>query len=867
MSRQIQNLRRLGGLAVVTLVVVSLLTARADEATARFYEQLRQRQLFGLVESDCLRRLEAPSLSERQRGELVLELSRTYAAHAWHTAGTEQEDLWQRATRLIVEHLTRTTATPRRELLETQLALIELGRAEKVLAQSELQPEDRGLRQRGLKAVEVAIEQFGVLEKSLSQQVRQNSVASAPDKLSSFERRTLWQQIRFRLGVARLTQAKLGADIPADRATRLLTADEWLLPLAQGPSHERLTWESQLLLAEVARLRGDYERADKFLAAFEKSVADDTPLDLRERFVIERLRGSLAKRQPAEAASWLIEQGQKGVLKLGETKTEMVASPELTYWRVVVELAVWQLAAERGDAKLAGELWSRATSEVEQLRRDDGGYWTVRAQLDWQRERDVQLFGRDLANLVRKARSGFSTLPAEEAIGRFDAAIAAATKRPPEDGTTTLLLELRDSRATLLFQAKRFEDAVQAFRELAEAPRHERSAATHLLWAFCLGKQFESKPTDELRAEFVAALRSLRERYSDQPEAAEAAWLLGQTLERQQHFLEAIELFATVSESHTRHDEAWAGVARCHEQQIARLRQDAKPTSEAEAAAVRQLNPAAAKILQTSGGMSAPRSKDDDENSQRTDSAPLASSRAELMVRLARLLSQRQPVDDKAVDRLLEFVIAHAQDREWLKLAKQLRVVSLAGQRRIDEAEQLIESLEASGPDESLAMLDGLSAVATRSDLGTQRLVADLQLRASQSLNDAAAKLTEPQRLRLMRARAEAFAASGQPTKAVAVYQQLVEKAPRDPKFVRTAAQLCESLDTKEGTQQAKPLWRRLEGLLKAGSLEWLDARWHVIRCCQQLGEQAEADKLLKVTKLLYPDLGGEAMRMRFDEL
>lgn len=237
------------------------------------------------------------------------------------------------------------------------------------------------------------------------------------------------------------------------------------------------------------------------------------------------------------------------------------------------------------------------------------------------------------------------------------------------------------------------------------------------------------------------------------------------------------------------------------------------------------------------------------------------------MVRLARLLSQRQPADDKAVDRLLEFVIAHAQDREWLKLAKQLRVVSLAGQRRIDEAEQLIESLEASGPDESLAMLDGLSAVATRSDLGTQRLVADLQLRASQSLNDAAAKLTEPQRLRLMRARAEAFAASGQPTKAVAVYQQLVEKAPRDPKFVRTAAQLCESLDTKEGTQQAKPLWRRLEGLLKAGSLEWLDARWHVIRCCQQLGEQAEADKLLKVTKLLYPDLGGEAMRMRFDEL
>ena len=847
--------------------------------TNQFYDQLRQRNLFGLVESDCLRRLEAPSLSERQRSELVLELSRTYAAHAWHTAGTEQDDLWQRATRLIVEHLTRATATPRRELFETQLALIELGRAEMSLAQSELRPEDRELRQRGLKAVEVAIEQFGVLEKTLGQQVRQNSVVSAPDKLSSFERRALWQQIRFRLGVARLTQAKLVADIPADRAAALLAADEWLLPLAQGPSNERLTWESQLALAEVARWRGDLDRAAKSLTAFEKTIADDTPLDLRERFVIERLRGMLAKRQPAEAASWLIEQRRSGVLKLGDANSAAITSPELAYWQIVVELSVWQLAAERGDAKLAGDLWNRLTSEVEQLRREDGGYWTARAQLDWQRERDVQQFGRELAGLVRKARSGFSTLSTDEAIARFNAAISVAIKRPPEAGTTNLLLELRDSRATLLFQAKRFEDAAAAFRELAEAPRHERSAATHLLWAFCLGKQFEQEPTDARQTEFVVALRLLRERYPDLPEAAEAAWLLGQTLERRQQLLEAIEIFVTVPESHARHDEAWAGVARCHGQQIARLRREAKSTTEAETAAVRQLLPVATAILETFGPVQRqgqetraerdPRLKNDNANNRGADASPLAlnSSRTELLVRLARLLLERQPADDKGADRLLEFAIAQAHDREWLKLAKQLRVVSLAGQRRIDEAERLIGSLEAAGPDESLALLDGLSAVAARSDLGTQRLVADLQLRASQSLNDAAAKLTEPQRLRLMRARAEAFAATGQPTKAVAVYQQLVENSPRDAKLLRTAAELCESLDSKEGTQQAKMLWRRLEGLLKAGSLEWLDARWHVIRCCRRLGEQAEADKLLKVTKLLYPDLGGEAMRTKFDEL
>ena len=202
-----------------------------------------------------------------------------------------------------------------------------------------------------------------------------------------------------------------------------------------------------------------------------------------------------------------------------------------------------------------------------------------------------------------------------------------------------------------------------------------------------------------------------------------------------------------------------------------------------------------------------------------------------------------------------------------MRAAKQLRVVSLAGQRRIDEADRLIESLEASGPDELLALLDGLASVTARCDVGTQRLVAELQLRASQSMADAPAKLTEPQRVRMWRARAEAFAATGQPSKAVAVYQQLVEKSPRDPKLLRTAAEMFESLESTAGNQQAKMTWRKLEAVLKAGSLEWLDARWHVIRSCRKLGENAEADKLLKVTKLLYPDLGGDAMRVRFDEL
>ena len=94
-----------------------------------------------------------------------------------------------------------------------------------------------------------------------------------------------------------------------------------------------------------------------------------------------------------------------------------------------------------------------------------------------------------------------------------------------------------------------------------------------------------------------------------------------------------------------------------------------------------------------------------------------------------------------------------------------------------------------------------------------------------------------------------------------------MDKSPRDTTLLHAAAELCEQIDSPESLQNAKGFWRKLEAIHKPGSLDWLDARWHVIHCCQKLNERPEADKLLKLTKLLYPDLGNAAMKSRFGEL
>jgi hypothetical protein len=58
-----------------------------------------------------------------------------------------------------------------------------------------------------------------------------------------------------------------------------------------------------------------------------------------------------------------------------------------------------------------------------------------------------------------------------------------------------------------------------------------------------------------------------------------------------------------------------------------------------------------------------------------------------------------------------------------------------------------------------------------------------------------------------------------------------------------------------------------LEAFDTAGSPAWLRTRLTVARVCLQLGEKTECEKLLKVTRILYPELGGESLKAEYAAL
>ncbi len=100
---------------------------------------------------------------------------------------------------------------------------------------------------------------------------------------------------------------------------------------------------------------------------------------------------------------------------------------------------------------------------------------------------------------------------------------------------------------------------------------------------------------------------------------------------------------------------------------------------------------------------------------------------------------------------------------------------------------------------------------------------------------------------------AEAYLATDQASKAMGVYERLLEAAPRDKTLQKTYGELLLNCGTRPCLLKAKDTWRTIESLETAGSEAFLQARYNVALSCYRLQQFAECRKLLGVTKLLYP--------------
>ena len=179
----------------------------------------------------------------------------------------------------------------------------------------------------------------------------------------------------------------------------------------------------------------------------------------------------------------------------------------------------------------------------------------------------------------------------------------------------------------------------------------------------------------------------------------------------------------------------------------------------------------------------------------------------------------------------------------------------------------MLQKLSATSPPELLRILDGLAPLTADDRQDPFRNLGQLQLEAALRLNEQRSALSAAEQRRLDECLARAYVATRQPERGIEIYARLLERAPRDKSLLTACAELLMKCGTKDCLAKALTAWRKLEALEKPATREWFAMRYEVCRTLLLMDDAAEAGKLLKMTRLLYPKIGDDGLQKKFAEL
>ena len=116
-------------------------------------------------------------------------------------------------------------------------------------------------------------------------------------------------------------------------------------------------------------------------------------------------------------------------------------------------------------------------------------------------------------------------------------------------------------------------------------------------------------------------------------------------------------------------------------------------------------------------------------------------------------------------------------------------------------------------------------------------------------------------------AKAFALAATHQYHEAVSLYESILKQSPQDARILRATAELIENAGGQEDFTRAQEHWKQLVKLYLPGSREWLEARYSLAASLLKAGMAQESRKLITTTRIVYPSLGGDDLKSKYEAL
>lgn len=819
-------------MASIGALSASLTAAESEDQ--RFLAGLRERALYRLAETFCQNRLSDAALPESRRSELTIELSKTFVAHALASNNAERDSLWQRAHDTIDDYQNRHPKSRRLLIVDVQGGLVWLTRGELMRQQAELTGDDRQLLSEARSHLRTAISQLEAADAKIARELRQSAPRRgvSDEILNEAELRSLKNNVRFELARAYRNQGQSYPTNSPDRIAALTKAGELLGPLAQMSTVDPLAWRSRIGSIEVLRLSNEFAAATRQVTLL---LEQGPPPEIALKARAQQVHVALDMGNVDEALDHIAE----------GRSIEGKYDPELDYAVLKAYLAKW-LDEAKTDKPSDSAVWRKRTEVI--VREIH-----TRHSADWGRRADALLAAvvtksPGIGNpgmLVQAAEGYYRGGQLDEAVAAYD----AACERLKTEGQRHEAFDVAYVAATIEHERKHYDEAVRRYRQLAVSmPEHERAAEAHLLAIFNEGQRARSQEPVSL-TEYTRLLEEHLRTWPEAPGADTARLWLGKVREAEHDWRTAVEVYGEITPGGKHYSEALRSIARCYDAWLAERHTAGQATDKLVETAARYF-------------MEIASPHDQKRTEPYTDDDRFAALVA------ARLWMHQAEHGLHDAGRVLEPLLADPDaPQEWRSAALAVMIVALAGQGKSREATEALDQMAGESPDGLFLVFEQLAELSATADGDLAAKLAQLQLNAAQHLANDLDRLDEAQRERYDLFTARALSTLGRRAEAINLLERLAAAHPRNGTIQEELAAALSDTNDPATLKAALVQWRQVERKSRPGDDRWFRAKYQVARTLVRMNRKQDAAEIIRLTQVLHPDMGGEEMKARFEQL
>ena len=818
---------------LLQIILVSLLLDAgmvvAQSPDESLLDGLRQRGLFELARHHCQQKLEDSGEGTREQVKWTVQLMRTLSAEARQAGQQQRDTLWDQAGEVAESFVVEHREHPQLVLLRVHAALIQLARGELEQFEAEVAPDRETAMQKARQGLREGIRNLALLERELPAMIPQAPRRAEGELLTAGELTSLHNNVRYQLGRAYRNQAMSYPAEGDDRIAALQRAATQLeKPLTQLAEDDPLTVEVIRELASCLRLQGKLEPATQQLARLDEMV-----LPARQLLAIraERVQLALAAGKTDQAITLLQQPRRVGG----------VISPELDMAVLDTYLVILEKARQQMDKQRVSQLQDQALQLVRTIRNDHGGYWGRRAEI-----RLVQAVGQqgDLANLgimQQAADDLYLRGKLVEAISAYEKAGQLAHQQEADDQAFPLYYKA----ALVSLKQENIPAFIDRLRKLsALMPEHPQAPLAHLKaiqQAHALGQEEEA-----WQVTYQQMLVAHLELWPSDKSTDQVRLWLGSMAREAGDWVKAIEYYQGISVGEPRFPVILEVLETCWTNLLAQLDPDQRGPGLQQALAYFQ------PLYQ-------------DANGQFQDRWSVAARQALLVT--SRLQLRFMPTPYPQVERLVQAgrTGLPAAGDQFLSQANAILMVALAGQGKLEEADQLLGQIGQQDPQRLFEIMQSLSELAEKSS-GTGGRLATLQLKLFERSAGQRQQLAPAQQLRWDLAHARAMAAAGEQPQAARMLKQLSMAHPQSAGVQRALADVLMDGADAASWQAAQLQWRRILARAQPQGMLWYEAKYAIALAYFKLGQKKEAAARIEYLQATS-GLEKTALRAKFLEL